>query len=118
MTNQLFRDLLEGRIPMPAKPKDALIPFDHHAFNRAVTDVAKVSGWPYQYAADLLMRFVKDCPDVGHVHMSIGGDWDTKPNPPTDPRARALWAKEQRGNGPAVESLRVRGRNNRYKEKF
>lgn len=117
MTNDLFRDLLDGQIMVPTSAKDGPIPFDHHAFNRAVTDVAEVSGWPYQYAADLLMRFAKECPDVGHMHMSIGDDWDTKPEPPADPRARALWAKEQQGHGPKDAPLRTRGRNNHYKEK-
>ena len=44
-------------------------------------------------------------------------DWDTKPDPPADPRARALWAKQQQGHGPAMTPLRVRGRTTHYKEK-
>ena len=33
---------------------------------------------------------------------------------PTDPRERALWAKQNRGTGPAPDSLRKRGRTTRY----
>lgn len=109
-TNNLFREVLDGRIPTAD-------PFDHHAFNRAVNDVARVSEWAYQYAADLLMRFAKDCPDIDHIHVSIGGDWDAKPTPPADPRARALAAQQNRNTGPAATPLRVRGRNTHYKEK-
>jgi hypothetical protein len=35
---------------------------------------------------------------------------------PTDPRERALWAKQQRGAGPKPEGLRKRGRVISYRD--
>ena len=54
------------------------------------------------------------------LHASPGGGWGRwakTEQPPTDPRARALWAKQQQGHGPAMTPLRVRGRTTHYKEK-
>ena len=73
MTNDLFRDLLEGRTELPS------------------------------WRANFLMGI------TGPNRIAI--------LPTTDPRARALWAKQQQGHGPELDTLRNRGRVMRYKEK-
>lgn len=56
--------------------------------------------------------------DLLHASHDAGwGRWAKTEQPPADPRARALWAKQQQGHGPAMTPLRVRGRTTHYKEK-
>lgn len=100
MTNDLFRDLLDGRIPMPSKPKPPTIADAFQAIFDMVGDVVREIVAAYQ-------PLIESLQDLGVIATP----------PPTDPRARALWAKQQQGHGPAVTPLRVRGRTTHYKEK-
>ena len=60
---------------------------------------------------DLFRDLLHASPDAGW------GRWAKTEQPPADPRARALWAKEQQGHGPTPDNLTKRGRITRYKEK-
>lgn len=100
MTNDLFRDLLEGKIPLPSKPKPPTIADAFQSIFNMVTDVYREIAAAYQPLIETLQ-------DIGVIATP----------PPSDPRARALWAKQQQGHGPAMTPLRVRGRTAHYKEK-
>lgn len=170
MTNDLFRDLLEGRIPGRETPRTvtititpetdaisiygvrytraeyaallqasvstalermekireymAIIPkpqwIDYGArqgleglerahFNDAVEKMARANPWTREECATMLGKI-----------MDLAAKAELGPlrhDPPADPRARALWAKEQQGHGPAMTPLRVHGRTTHYKEK-
>ena len=60
---------------------------------------------------DLFRDLLHASPDAGW------GRWAKTEQSPADPRARALWAKEQQGHGPEVDLLRNRGRINHYRTK-
>lgn len=156
MTNDLFRDYLDGRIPGHETPRTVTItvtpewrrPITHsdHAvrisfsrlreaiesylaiprwidygaqrgltglgrahFNDAVDKMTSTTPWTRDECATMLGKIMDaaEKADLGQL----------QPNPAADPRARALWAKQQQGHGPEQEPLRVRGRNNHYKEK-
>ena len=99
-TNDLFRDYLDGLIPMPAKPKPPTLAEAAQGIWDAFTDV-------FQQLAEAVQPTIKALQDLGVI---------TTP-PPTDPRERALWTQLHRGTGPAPEPLRTRGRNNHYRTK-
>lgn len=172
MTNDLFRDLLENRIPGHETPRTltigiygnqytrteyaalmqasvisawermekirqamsmfsvpmwidygerrGLTGLDRAHFNDAVEKMTRTTGWSREDSAHnlgLLMDATEAAERIPPVPTRFYLNQRVEPNPPADPRARALWAKEQQGHGPAMTPLRVRGRNNRYKEK-
>lgn len=98
MTNDLFRDLLDGRIPMPSKPKPPTIGDAFQSIFNMVGDVAREIAAAYQ-------PLIESLQDLGLIETPQ----------PADPRERALWAQLHRGTGPAPDPLRNRGRVNRYK---
>ena len=111
MTNDLFRDLLEGRQPLRVRAMStvpnpevqailALCHHDAHHVDCPTCNVRANEGGAY----------------LARIGKALIESFDDTP-PPADPRARALWAKEQQGHGPAMTPLRVRGRTTHYKEK-
>lgn len=112
VTNQLFREVLEGLIPFPRKrtggrTRIVFIPPGRTIWHADAPTVAELNAGV----------------DISHVVTIAGWDSWAKdhpvwPNEPElDPRARALAAKQSRNTGPAATPLRVRGRNTHYKEK-
>lgn len=99
-TNNLFRDLLDGRIPVPAKPKPPTVADAFQLLANIVTEAFRDISAAFQ-------PLVESLQDLGVI----------EPPPPTDPREFALWHKQQRGTGPNATPLRVRGRTTHYKEK-
>ena len=96
MTNQLFREVLEGRIPLPAKPKPPTLA---EAFESAWKNIAE-SFQNVLEAFQPLMKFAL-----------------IATAPPTDPRELALWNLNNRNTGPAPDNLAKRGRVTHYKTK-
>lgn len=78
-------------------------------FNDAVEKMARANLWTRDECAVMLGKImdVAEKAELEPLHQ----------DPPADPRARALWAKQQQGHGPAMTPLRVRGRTTHYKEK-
>lgn len=78
-------------------------------FNDAVEKMARTNPWTREECAAMLGKImdIAATAELGSLH----------PDPPTDPRARALHHKQHQGHGPAHTPLRVRGRNTHYKEK-
>lgn len=99
-TNDLFRDYLDGQIPMPAKPKPPTL-------EEAFQNFADSVGASFRNIFNAFQPIIKGLQDIGVIESP----------PPTDQRERALWAAMNRGTGPTPEPLRNRGRVNRYKEK-
>lgn len=102
MTNDLFRDLL-GIKPLP---------WQDEFMQALMEDAAEPS--------PALQAMQQIRPRAGYEIEWVEVDGTNSVIPvevPTDPRARALWAKEQQGHGPAMTPLRVRGRTTHYKEK-
>ena len=147
MTNDLMRDVIEGRIPMPARfARGGLIPKPQRMaddlfwgiappvwmnlpsdLRQSPTPVARIyesNLTPYleqlatsfdmdAWQIEFMQRILPD-----HVHVPIDGtEWDSRPEPPADPRERALWATQHRNTGPATGPLRATDRNNHYKTK-
>ena len=100
MTNQLFREVLDGRIPLPAKPKPPTLA---EAFESAWERLAE----SFQAASKAFRPFMKSLQDVGLIATA----------PPTDPREFALWNIKNRNTGPALDNLAKRGRVTHYKTK-
>ena len=116
MTNDLFRDLLEGRIPTPRKRIRPGIYFLPKLVNPAAPTMNEL-------AAGVNISHILTVDGFSfdpHPHAAPAhgwDDWGKRDSPPADPRARALWAKEQQGHGPELGTLRNRGRVMRYREK-
>lgn len=116
MTNDLFRDLLEGRIPMARKRIKPGIYFLPKLVNPAAPTMKEL-------AAGVNISHILTVDGFSfdpHPHAAAAhgwDDWGKRDSPPADLRARALRAKQQQGHGPKDAPLRTRGRNNRYKEK-
>lgn len=121
MTNDLMRDVIEGRIPMP---------FEHYP-RRYLLGV-ELLPWQEEYLKRMLPKVHQTLDNMSHAelggmrisyhphpHASPVNGWDNwgKTEPPTDPRERALRAKQERGTGPDVGALKERGRVTKYKEK-
>lgn len=143
MTNQLFRDYLDGKIHVRRPFKAGRIytaPVGHFLSTKDSTgwtelDAASPDGYMHTSDGDITpwlspKRTILDyhayyetkTPMTPELRALIYGDMcgasiDRIIYDETSPRARALRAKEERGHGPKAEPLRVRGRNNRYKEK-
>lgn len=111
MTNDLFRDLLEDRQPLPVRDIStipnpevqailALCHHDAHHVDCPTCNVRANEGGAY----------------LARIGKALIESFDDTP-PPTDPRAHALWAKQQQGHGPEVDLLRNRGRVTRYQTK-
>ena len=105
MTNDLFRDLLDGRHPLPTR---------RERFRQEVVARASMP-WP-ESLATAFIRFA-DAFEFTATQIQLLGQALEATDPPADPRARALWAKQHQGNGPQPEAMRVRGRNNKYQTK-
>lgn len=97
MTNQLFTEVLDGRIPLPVKPEPpAPILLDE---------------WQVQALRSILRStafqdFMEPLIAAGIVTLPL----------PTEPRARALAAKQRRGKGPQqAPSWRGNERNTKYR---
>lgn len=124
MTNDLFRDLLDGRIEVRSTfAAGGLIP-KIKSNGRPVTlsyghwqSVERSIG----QASDGIRSMAEAMGLVGiaaqEAVVTIRQLTSTFNDPPADPRARALQHKQHQGTGPAVTPLRVRGRNTHYKEK-
>lgn len=107
-TNDLFRDLLEGRIVV--RTQDERI-------REAATKLVQAAGIAFTDAADMLTRFTETIALTAPQIKMLGKALGIPEQPPHDPRERALWAKRNRGTGPNATPLRVRGRTTHYREK-
>ena len=90
-------------------------------FNDAVEKLARTTGWNRKDCAKQLgniMDAAEAAERIPPVPTRFYLNQRVEADPPADPRARALAAKQQRGTGPQPDTLRNRGRINRYKEKF
>lgn len=85
MTNQLFLEVLDGRIPLPAKPKPPTLA---EAIRAAADTVAACFGG----LIDAFTPLINALQDTGVIDRPA----------PTEPRARALAAKQQQGHGPPL----------------
>lgn len=114
MTNDLFRDLLDGLIPMARKRIKPGIYFLPSLRDPTAPTVAEMNA-----GIDLSQFITIDGYSVQpHVHCAPSDGWlDCCDKPGYDPRYVALAAKQSRGTGPTPEALRVRGRNNHYRTK-
>lgn len=99
MTNDLFRDLLDGKIPMPPKPKPP-------TFGEALQGICDLVGGIFRDIAAAYQPLIETLQEAGAIPTP----------PPADPRERALWMRDHRNTGPAPEPLRTRGRVTGYKE--
>lgn len=104
MTNDLMRDVIEGRIPVARRTlaEADLRPF-FDAMTAAVTPIIEAHN---QFAA-AVSAFAQAMQRAGVIATP----------PPADPRERALRAKQRRGNGPDVGALKERGRVTKYQTK-
>lgn len=105
MTNQLFRDYLDGLIPAPAKPNqlttaEAMQRFADAvgvAVNEVISDFAKIA--------------------EAFAVADLQSSYTLSPPSHTEARANALAHQRHRSTGPTPEPLRTRGRNNHYRTK-
>ncbi|MEV8180312.1 hypothetical protein [Specibacter sp. NPDC078692] len=81
MTNQLFLEVLEGRIPLPVKPNLHL---------PVLLDEWQMQALRNIFGSDAFQDFIKPLVAAGIVTLPL----------PTEPRARALAAKQRLGQGP------------------
>lgn len=97
MTNQLFREVLEGRIPLPVKPNPpAPILLDEWQM-QALRNI---------FHSAAFQDFMEPLVAAGIVTLPL----------PTEPRARALAAKQRQGHGPPTSgSWRGNERNTKYR---
>lgn len=117
MTNDLMRDLIENRIPgheTPTAVWAVITPVVPEWSKPPEPDA--YADWFQQIQADINRAY------ENLLHAAMGAGRTThftamQPQPPTDSRERALWAKQQRGTGPGVGALKERGRVTKYKEK-
>lgn len=89
-------------------------------FNDAVEKMTRTTGWNREDSARNLghiMDVAESAERIPPVPTRFYLNQRVEADPPADPRARALWAKQQQGHGPAMTPLRVRGRTTHYKEK-
>lgn len=105
MTNDLMRDVIEGRIPMPTKPKPP-------TFEESMQRFADIAGEAVAYVISTFEKIA----EVFSGEDSQSNYALVPAPPPADPRERSLRAKQVRGTGPVVEG-RDRGRVTKYKEK-
>lgn len=103
-TNDLFRDLLDGRIPMPVKPKGGV----WIAPAGTPLNVSDMTGWINISSMVVFTGFNEFV--RGYLNEPVAAE-------PASPRTNALHAKQSRGTGPTPEPLRTRGRNNHYRTK-
>lgn len=85
-------------------------------FNDAVNKMANTTPWTREECATILAKIM----DAAQRAELEDLRKELHPNSrcsPTDPRARALRAKQHRGNGPVKDNLAKRGRVTKYKEK-
>lgn len=95
MTNHLFREVLDGKIPVPPK-RPASIPHQEWQF-QALRNI-----WGPDAFQDAIGSLIK----AGIVTLPL----------PTEPRARALAVKSARGKGPQPPAgWRGKERNTKYR---
>lgn len=99
MTNQLFLEVLDGRIPLPAKPKPP-------TFGEVINNLAKTVYDTYAQLFSVLTPLIESLQDLGVIEKPL----------PTEPRARALAAKQRQGHGPpSDEGWRGRERTTKFR---
>lgn len=97
MTNELFREVLDGRITLPAKPKPPA--------------PILLAEWQIQalrnmWGSDAFQDVIEQLAKAGIVTLPL----------PTEPRARALAAKQRQGHGPpSAEGWRGRERTTKFR---
>ena len=100
MTNQLFREVLDGRIPLPAKPSPPTLADVFDSAWKNITD-------SFQNVLEAFQPLMESLQESGLIATA----------PPTDPREFALWNIKNRNTGPALDNLAKRGRVTHYKTK-
>lgn len=99
MPNELFLEVLDGRIPLPAKTNPpAPIPLAEW----------QVQALRNMWGSDAFQDVIEQLAKAGIVTLPL----------PTEPRARALAAKQRQGHGPPSSvSWRGNERNTKYRSK-
>ena len=93
MTNELFREVLDGRVPPPAP---------------LLLDEGQSQALLNIFRAAAFQDFIEPLIEAGIITQPL----------PTDPRARAIAAKAARGKGPQQPSgWRGRERNTKYRSR-
>ncbi|WP_343317756.1 hypothetical protein AAFM46_10925 [Arthrobacter sp. TMP15] len=83
MTNQLFLEVLDGRIPLPAKPKPPTLADVIQGIEAMVHDI-------FAQIFKALIPLTESLQALGVIEKPL----------PIEPRARALAAKQRQGKGP------------------
>lgn len=120
-TNDLFRDLLEGRVPMARKRIRPGIYFLPNLKDPTAPTVAELNAGIDLSRLITIDGFGAAMRQVGVAAQTAGTTIqelaDAYAWTPKDQMAKALHTKQSRSTGPKLDTLRNRGRVNRYKEK-
>lgn len=116
MTNDLMRDLIENRIPGHETPKAVWVTITPEVHQLAAPPKTGAYADWMQMMDRAMTRAYENL-----LHAAMGAVQTThftamQQQPPTDPRERALRAKQERGTGPVVRT-KDRGLVTKYKEK-
>lgn len=120
-TNNLFRDLLDGRIPVARKRLKPGIYFLPNLKDPTAPTMRELQQGVRINIATTIDDFGAAMRQVGAAAQTAGTTIqelaDAYAWTPEDQMAKALQAQQNRNTGPAATPLRVRGRNTHYKEK-
>lgn len=99
MTNHLFREVLDGTIPLPARRtrEDRILD--------VIWQTVAVTGAAFEEMAEVIRKVTEALQAANIIETP----------PPNGPRERALWARQRRNTGPAPANLTQRGRVTHYK---